>query len=191
MINLLKLLKYDLSDKYGRLLYFTHFFRNIPGRFGAQIRIKFLSKYFAHCGQEVVVHTEVYFRGIHKLSIGARVHLGKGCFIQASGGVTLCDDVLIGPDVKIWSVNHIFTDKGRPIIEQGYDEKEVVIGKGCWLGANVIILPGVHLSEGCIVSAGSVVGIKNYLPFSIIAGNPARVIGMRQEKTGSTAVSVG
>jgi len=182
MINLLKLLKYDLSDKYGRLLYFTYLFRDIPGRFGAHIRLKLLSKYFAHCGQEVVIHPGVYFYGIHKLSIGSRVNLAVGTFIQASGGMTLCDDVLLGPNVKIWSVNHVFDDISLPIIEQGYDEKEVVIGKGCWLGANVIILPGVHLSEGCIVSAGSVVGIKKYPPFSIIAGNPARVIGTRLEK---------
>lgn len=179
MLELLKLLYYDIKDKYGRLNYLFFFLRGIPGGFGERLRIKVFSPYFAHCGAGVTINQNVNFRGIHKLSVGDRANLGFGCFIQASGGVNIGEDVLLGNDVKIWSVNHIYQNTNLPIFEQGYDEKEVTIGRNCWLGANVVVLPGVNLPEGCVVSAGSVVGVKNYPPFSLIAGNPARVIGNR------------
>ena len=56
----------------------------------------------------------------------------------------------------------------------------VQIDDGVWIAANAFISPGVHLPEGVIVSAGSVVGKKAYKPYSVIAGNPARIIGFRE-----------
>lgn len=53
--------------------------------------------------------------------------------------------------------------------------KPVKIGKNCWLGASVIVLPGVEIGEGCTIGAGSVV-TKNIPPYSIAAGNPAKII---------------
>ena len=52
-------------------------------------------------------------------------------------------------------------------------------GRGCWLGADVFVMPGVDLPEGCVVAARSVVAKKAYPPFSILAGYPARVVGRR------------
>lgn len=183
MTQSLRLLKYDLNNKYGRLRYYSFMLRNLPGKFGERLRVKFLTRYFADCGKNTVIHPGVRFRGIHRLFVGDCVNIGVDVFIQASGKVVLDNNVMLGPGVKIWSVNHKFDVIDQPIIEQGYEEKEVVIGKGCWLGANTIVLPGVHLPEGCIVSAGSVVGIKKYPPFSILAGNPARVVGNRRKES--------
>jgi maltose O-acetyltransferase len=139
----------------------------------------FAIKYFAGCGSNVSIHQGVRFRGIHLLSIGNNVSVGVDNFIQASGKVTLEDHVMLGPGVKIWSINHKTEDINIPINQQGYEKKEVFLGEGVWLGANVIVLPGVTLPKGCVVSAGSVVGVKAYPEFAIIAGNPARVIGSR------------
>ncbi len=119
------------------------------------------------------------FAGIHNLSIGNRVNIAQDCFLQASGGLTLEDEVMLGPGVKIWTVNHKIDDVNVPILDQGHEAEEVVIGKGCWLAANVFIMPGVHLPEGCVVAANSVVAKKKYPPFSILAGFPARKIGTR------------
>lgn len=117
--------------------------------------------------------------GIQELSIGNHVSIGADNFIQASGKVTLADHVMLGPGVKIWSINHRTEDIDIPILKQGYDHKPVYLGEGVWAGANVIILPGVTLPRGCVVAAGSVVGVKNYPEYALIAGNPARVIGSR------------
>ncbi len=164
----------------GRFNYLHGFLKNIPGQVGMTLRNKLLPKYFASCGQGVFIQEGVRFLNIHKISVGDRVGLGNGSFLQGAGEIILGDNVLLGPDVKIWSTNHVIADVDRPILDQGWEYKKVIIGEGCWLGANVIILPGVELPEGCVVSAGAVVGIKKFPPYSIIAGNPARVVGNRK-----------
>lgn len=179
LLKLLRLLKWNLSDRYGRLLYINYFIRELPGTFGEYTRALILKPYFDRCGKNVTINQGVRFRGIHRLAIGDNVYLGVDNFIQASGRIVIGDNVMLGPSVKIWSVNHKFDDTEIPIAEQGYEQKKVTIGNGVWVGANVFIMPGVSIPEGCIISAGSVVGVKNYPSFSIISGNPARVIGKR------------
>lgn len=179
LVRLLKLLKWDISDRFSRFQMFNAVLMHLPGRVGFELRRLIIPKYFASCGLEVHILNNVRYRGINNLVVGNNVRIGDDVFIQASGGVTLEDDVMLGPGVKIWSINHRYDSLERPIWAQGYICDPVVIGKGCWLGANAIVLPGVNLPEGCVVSAGSVVNKKQYPPFSIIAGNPARVIGTR------------
>jgi acetyltransferase-like isoleucine patch superfamily enzyme len=89
---------------------------------------------------------------------------------------------MMAPGVKIWSGNHSYRDRAVPIREQGWTEAPVSIGNDVWLASNAFICPGVTLPDGVVVSAGSVVGVKQYPPFSILAGNPARVIGFREGK---------
>lgn len=181
MLKVLKRLIEDLRDPIGRFNHYNAFWRLLPGTFGAEVRGRLIVRYFAAAGRNVLIQENVRFRGVHRITVGNDVGIGVDCFLQASGGLSLEDGVLLGPGVKIWTINHRFADLDRPIIEQGYERQEVVIGAGCWIGANVIILPGVHLPPGCIVSAGSVVGVKRYPPNSIIAGFPARVIGSRDK----------
>jgi acetyltransferase-like isoleucine patch superfamily enzyme len=66
-------------------------------------------------------------------------------------------------------------------LQQGHEKKPVVIGGDVFIASNSFIMPGVTIPDGCIVAAGSVVGVKNYPPYSIIAGNPARVVGSRKK----------
>ncbi len=186
MWKCLKLLKWELSDKYGRFMYLNWLLREIPGKCGERLRAKFIAKYFGSCGEDVTIYQGVRFRGVHKLMVGNHVHIGVGNFIQATGGVTLGDHVLLGPGVKIWSVNHKANDVDIPIFDQGYDYREVKIGNGVWLGANVFVMPGVEIPEGCVVSAGSVVGVKKYPPYSILTGNPCRVVGNRKKAAESS-----
>ena len=117
-----------------------------------------------------------------------------GCFVQAEGGVELADDVILGPGVKIWSMNHVFDDPDKTVMEQGYTFKSVKIGRDVWVGANAFIMPGADIGEGCVISAGAVVGGKQVAPYSILAGNPARKIGTRkkeQDDSGGNAKSAG
>ena len=64
---------------------------------------------------------------------------------------------------------------------------EIHIGEDCWLGGNVIVLPGITIGQGCTIGAGSVV-TKDVPPYKVVAGNPARIIkdaprGTRAEVT--------
>ena len=180
MVGVLKRVYWDLGDPIGRFNYMNAVWSRLPGRAGEVVRQRWIPRYFADAGTNLLIQEGVRFRGIHKLRVGDDCGLGCGSFLQASGGITLGNQVLLGPDVKIWSINHIAADVNSPIIEQGHEYKEVVIEDGCWLGMSVIVLPGVHLPRGCVVSAGSVVGKKAYPAWSVLAGYPARVVGSRQ-----------
>lgn len=182
MLRFFKRIYWDCRHPIGRFNYLSAFWRNFPGQAGQEIRDSRIPRYFASAGKNISIHEDVRFRNVHQLRVGDDCEIGVGNFLQAGGGITLGDRVMLGPGVKIWSVNHTFDDLDIPINQQGYQREEVVIGDGCWLGANVFVFPGVHLPEGCVVSAGSVVAKKRYPAFSILAGYPARVIGNRKPK---------
>lgn len=182
LIDAFKSMYWELRDKFGRFEYIHYLLRETPGNFGMVLRRRFLAPYFESCGRNLRIHPGTRFRNVHQISVGDNVELGVDNFFQAGGGLTIHNGTILGPGVKIWTVNHRFDDLDVPIIDQGYDEAGVVLGPNVWLGANVFIMPGVELAEGCVVSAGAVVGAKKYPPYSILSGNPARVIGNRKKE---------
>ena len=103
--------------------------------------------------------------------IGKRVFINAGCQFQDQGGITIGDDVLVGPQTIIATLNH------DPVPEKrgGMIPKPVVIEDKVWLGARVTICPGVTIGEGAIVGAGAVV-TKDVPPRTVVAGVPAKVI---------------
>jgi maltose O-acetyltransferase len=119
--------------------------------------------------------------------IGSNCVFAQGVFITGGGGVTIGDWVGIGPDVKIWSVNHRFEDPDTPFIQQGSSKKPVTIEDDVWLAANVMVLPGVTVGKGAVVSACAVV-TRDVPAYSIVAGNPARVIGWRKPEEKSSSI---
>lgn len=182
MIKILKLFYWALNTRSGRYQFLQALVKDIPGMYGREIRARAYRKHFGKAGKDIVIHMDARIRNIDKLFIGDRSRIGECVMIQAGGVIEVGEDVLIGPGAKIWSANHGFSDPSVPIQDQEYENKKVTIGNGCWIGANAFLMPGVNLGEGCIVSAGAVVGAKNYPPHKIIAGNPARVIGTREVK---------
>lgn len=120
---------------------------------------------------------------------GHHVHFGRG--VYANFGLTLVDDTHIyvgdhtefGPHVTIATAGHPLLPELR---EKGYQYNAPVhIGRNCWLGAGVIVLPGVTIGEGTVVGAGSVV--TKDLPAGVLAlGTPCRVVralGKRDRET--------
>jgi len=184
VLQILKLFWWAMRDRTGRMHLRYELARNLPGDYGFALRARILRPHLGSVGKHVRVHVGVRIRNHHTLMLGENVTLGVDNFIQAAGGVTIGDASLLGPGVKVWSTNHVFEDPDRPIREQGAEYKPVVIGGDCWLGSNAFIMPGTELGDGCIVSAGSVVGAKKYPPYSILMGNPARVIGNRRKAAG-------
>lgn len=110
---------------------------------------------------------------------GRHVHLGQ--HVYCNFGVTMVDDThiyigdgtMLGPHVTIATAGHPILPALR---EQAYQYNiPVHIGKNCWLGAGVIVLPGVHIGDNTVVGAGSVVTTD--LPADVVAvGNPCRVL---------------
>lgn len=119
-------------------------------------------------------------RNGERITLGRGVHVGERCYLWAgdtSGRIRIGDDVLLAPEVFLTASNY-GTAAGRLVTEQPKREADVVIGDGVWLGARVVVLPGVTVGDGAVVAAGSVV-TKDVPPDAIAAGVPARVVSWR------------
>ena len=114
----------------------------------------------------------------YNVYIGKRVSIHPGCWIQGYGGVSIGNYVGIGSGTKIISNIHIFDSITEPIKNQGLKKQPVHINDDVWIGANVIILGNTTIGRGSIISAGACVS-GNIEPYSIIAGNPGRLIKKR------------
>ena len=120
----------------------------------------------------------------HGLRIGKGVAIGPRSVVQVNGEIG--DFTLIGMHVQvIGREDHDFAEVGVPMSRSTWiGEREerardrVSIGRDVWVGASSVILGGVSVGEGAVVGAGSVV-TRDVAPFSIVVGNPARVVAMR------------
>ncbi len=181
MLRILKEFIWALKDPNLRMAMRYALVRNWPGTFGFSARMRVLKPHFARVGERVRIHEGARFRNIQKISLGEYVTFGVDSFVQAAGGLEIGDYTLLAPGVKVWTTNHVFENPDVIIREQGAEYRGVKIGRDCWLGSDAFIMPGVELGDGCVVSAGSVVGAKKYPDYSILMGNPARVIGNRRK----------
>lgn len=107
------------------------------------------------------------------ISIGNNSGINAGVFLGGQGGIEIGDNVIIGPGTKIFSENHNYAAVDVNIKDQGVSRSGVRIGNNCWVGANVTILAGVSIGEGCVIAAGSVV-TKSIAPNSVVAGIPGK-----------------
>ena len=107
------------------------------------------------------------------------VLIGKRCRIGMSnvliGPVTIGNDVIIAQNVVMSGLNHGYEDIHLPPHNQPVSKKTIIIGDEVWIGANVVVVAGVTIGKHAVVAAGSVV-TKNVLAYSVVAGNPAKMI---------------
>lgn len=112
-----------------------------------------------------------------KVAVGKNSGIGVNAYIQ--GCVYIGENVMMGPECNIWTINHRTERIDIPMCEQGVQvEKPVYIGNDVWIGSRVTILPGVKIGNGTIIGAGAVV--SNDVPdYAVVVGNPARVVRYR------------
>lgn len=113
--------------------------------------------FYTDCGKNIV--------------FGKRVFVNSGCKFQDQGGIVIGDDVLVGHNCVIATLNH----NENPDLRGNLIPKPVKIGNKVWIGANVTILPGVTVGDGAILAAGAVVN-KDVPPRAVVGGVPAKVI---------------
>ena len=117
------------------------------------------------------------------IRIGDRCVIGRGSHVVAHWSVDIGDDVQTGPYVYITDQNHAYDDPATPIGRQWPVERPVSIGKGSWIGAHAIVLPGANVGCHVVVAAGAVVrgGVPDHC---VVAGVPARVVRRWSAVTG-------
>lgn len=127
------------------------------------------------CGAWVNIDKGATFGDDVKLGNGAGI--GANCSIPS--GVTIGDHGMIGIDVLMFTNEHRHDDLTIPMGLQGRTEIEpIVIGNDVWIGSRSLIMKGVHIGDGAIIAAGSVV-TKDVPPYEIWGGNPARFLKSR------------
>ena len=121
--------------------------------------------------QDVAVFTPLYINCGKHITIGKNVFINFDCTFLALGGITIEDDVLIGPKVSLITENHPLNPEER----KGLAGKPILIKKNAWIGANATILPGVTIGENAVVAAGAVVS-KDVPDDTVVGGIPAKFI---------------
>lgn len=121
--------------------------------------------------QDVAIFTPIYINFGKHISIGKNVFINFDCTFLALGGITIEDDVLIGPKVSLITESHPLNPRDR----KGLMAKPIHIKKNAWIGANATILPGVTIGENAVVAAGAVAS-KNVPDNTIVGGIPAKFI---------------
>jgi len=121
--------------------------------------------------QDIAVFTPIYINCGKHIVIGKNVFINFDCTFLALGGITIEDDVLIGPKVSLITENHPLNPRER----KGLVGKSILIKKNAWIGANATILPGVTIGKNAVVAAGSVVN-KDVPDNTIFGGIPAKFI---------------
>lgn len=137
-------------------------------------RAKMLKNMFAEIGEDCYIEPP-----LHSNWGGKHVHFGKG--VYANFNLTLVDDThiyvgdhtMIGPNVVLATAGHPILPELRPLAYQF--NMPIHIGKNCWLGAGVIVLPGITIGDNSVIGAGSVV--TKDIPANVVAvGNPCKVL---------------
>lgn len=135
---------------------------------------------FKRAGSAINVEHGAYFGDGSELEIGDRSGIGVDSFLY--GPVRIGADVMMGPEVLIFTANHCFDRIDVPMRGQGHQPAcEVVIEDDVWIGQRAILLPGVRVRRGAIIAAGAVV-TRDVPAFSIVGGNPARVLRSRLDE---------
>ena len=105
------------------------------------------------------------------IRIGKNVFINHDCTFLDLGGITIADDVMIGPKVSLITENHPLDPNDRKTLMA----RPITIGRNAWIGAAATILPGVTIGENAVVAAGAVV-TKDVPPDTVVGGVPAKPI---------------
>ncbi len=120
--------------------------------------------------KNLTIGRDVTLLSLNRLNIGSDVYLAKGVWVNAIGGVTISDEVVIAPYVVMSSNNHGF--KNDSVKQGGAHPEPIYIGRGTWLASHSVIAAGVKVESGNLIAANSVV-TKSTSKNGVYAGVPA------------------
>lgn len=124
----------------------------------------------------ITVHPTAKIWAPWNLELGGHVAIDDGVNLYSADKIKIGTKVAISREAFICTASHDISKPNRPLITA-----PITICDGVWIGARAIVLPGVTIGEGAIVAAGAIV-TKDVAPWTVVAGNPARVVGRRELK---------
>lgn len=152
----------------------SHTFGNI----GGAVRYWLCKHIFKKCGKCVNIERKAFFASGIDIEIGD--YSGIGINAHIPNGTIIGDYVMMGPNCYILDVNHKVSDVETPMCFQGHVSKKITrIGNDVWIGRDVHMTPGRIISDGTIVAMSSVL-TKDFPPYSVVGGNPAKLIKSRK-----------
>lgn len=163
---------------YGFATYLPDSYSPFIGKISNSIRIFLCRRIFKKCGKEkIIINRKAYFGNGKDIEIGDFSSIGAETILP--NNIIIGKYVMMAPYVHILANNHCFDRTDIPICFQGYSPHQAIeIEDDCWIGQRVIIIPNRKVKKGTIIATGAVV-TKDYEEYSIIGGNPARLIRKR------------
>ena len=176
-----------------RRIYWSRKFGSVKGRVRIGKNVTFQNPDTLHFGKNIGIGKYTYFLPLKEyagVSYHPKITIGDGCWIGIRNSFACIDSIEIGNNVLFAGYVHVtdhshgYEDVNEPIKKQKLISKgPVVIEDDCWLGFSSEILSGVHIGKHSIVAARAVV-TKNVPAYSIVAGNPARIVKQYNFETG-------
>ncbi|MDP2562114.1 acyltransferase [Psychrobium sp. 1_MG-2023] len=175
-MNIIKELHYQL--RYGLPIWLILFLTSWLPDISICIRIRggLVSIFLPGRPKRFTLGRDVTLLSVNRLYLGSDVYIAKGCWINAIGGITFENEVVLAPYVVISSNNHGFKDGS--VKRGGAHPTPIFVGYGTWLASHVVVAAGVTVGKGNLVAANSVV-TKSSEDNSVLAGVPARYIKER------------
>lgn len=163
---------------YGFAQYLPGSYTPIFGKLYNSIRIWCVKHIFKKCGKISTIDRRAYFGTGRNIEIDDYSGIGENCIVP--NNTIIGKYVMMAPEVHIVANNHNFNDVSKPMCFQGSPKNPpiTIIEDDCWIGVRVIMTPGRHIKKGTIVAAGSVL-TKDFDEYSIVGGNPAKLIRKR------------
>lgn len=167
------------------LVVYKAFARHLPvsyarvgGKTSKFIRYRLCKHIFEECGNNVNVEHGANFGNGFGVRIGNNSGLGVDCMVP--NDIIIGADVMMGPNCRILSANHQFSNTDIPMRLQGLEQtKQTVIEDDVWIGRDVMMTPGRTIRKGSIIGMGTVL-TKDFPEYSIVGGNPSKLIRSRK-----------
>ena len=142
-------------------------------------RVFLCKRIFKKCGKIRTINRKVFFGSGRNIEMGDESGIGANTEIPSD--TIIGNHVILSRRCFVLDRNHEFSDTNKPINDQGCKpRKQTIIEDDCWIGLNSILTPGRHIAKGTIVAMGSVL-TRDYPPYSIVGGNPAKIIKYRKD----------
>lgn len=158
-----------------RFAVYDQFLSHIPYGIGVILRTAHFSKRMKLWGRGIRISNNVKILSPENVELDDFVSVANSAILDGRGGLEIGKYTMVGFGAVILSYTHNFETSRKPYVLQGFFGKKITIGSNVWIGARVVILPGVTIGNNVIIGANAVVS-KDIPSNRIVGGIPAEII---------------